>query len=152
MTGAIIQLWLFVGKAEQDAYAAMLKSAFEEAEKATSAGVPRRFLAQWRHKPMRRPEEGFTEAPILPCWGPRVREWAVEEGKDPSAEEIQFSMLEESERKLLEEARVKKAGIAAAKAATAAAPPAPSTMKVSKITKAKVPKAKKIVVLPSKTP
>ena len=114
MSGAILQLWVFVAKANHEKFAAMIAKAFAAAEATTDPSVPRRYLTQWRNKPVRKSEDGFVDAPILPCWGPRVREWALSESRDPDEMEVQFAAMERQERN----PATKRANLAAAKAAS----------------------------------
>ena len=101
-------------KANHEKFAAMIAKAFAAAEATTDPSVPRRYLTQWRNKPVRKSEDGFVDAPILPCWGPRVREWALSESRDPDEMEVQFAAMERQERN----PATKRANLAAAKAAS----------------------------------
>lgn len=118
MTGAVMQMWLFIKKEEKERFAKEIKRAFKEATEATSLEVPRRFLSTWRDKPVCLPEDGFDKPSVLPCWGPRMREWAVDNHEDPDALEEQFTMLELGDRELLKTEQARKANLTAAKQAS----------------------------------
>jgi hypothetical protein len=123
LNAGVLHLWLYVRKDQHDAWARTIKRAFDAAEAATSDIVPRRFLPRDRLKQPRRPEEGFGQPALLPCWGPRLREWSLDERRqnDPDELERQHVVLEANEREKLRLDKVTKANLALAKAAGKAA-------------------------------
>lgn len=105
LIGAVIQLWVTLAAADQKAFAAVVKEAFDGAEAATPKRAPRRYLSRYRRKPVRLPEEGFVLQTILPVRGPSIREWALDQDMDPDAVEEQWYWLELADRELVEEER-----------------------------------------------
>ena len=100
MTGCVLQLWAHVDKKERNRFERAVYNAFQVAEQSTGPGVNRRYMSQWRRKPIRRPEQGFTLAPILPINGPRLRDWAADTGKDFVVLEDQLYWLEKADREV----------------------------------------------------
>ena len=100
MTGCIIQMWASVPKGDKNGFERVVYAAFQAAEQATGENVHRRYMSQWRRKPVRRPEQGFTLAPVLPINGPRLRDWAKDIGKDAAVLEDQLYWLEKADREI----------------------------------------------------
>jgi hypothetical protein len=98
LTGAVIQLWATLENSEHDLFFETIKEAFLRAERATASTTPRMYLAQYRKKKPRRPEQGFTLRIILPMAGVKLRDWAVDAGKDPDEVEEQWAWLERADR------------------------------------------------------
>lgn len=111
MTGAIVQFWSAVGSADTETTAQMRESirlAFEAAEAATHADVKRRYLKKHRKEPIRDLSMGFDLPAILPTRGIKLREWAIESGKDVSDTEEEFFWAEEADMALQERERDRK--------------------------------------------
>jgi hypothetical protein len=99
LTGCILQLWAHTPKKERNSFERVVYAAFQAAEKATG-DTPRRYLSRWRRKPVRRPEQGFNLPTILPCNGPRLKDWAEDEGEDFDAVQDQLYWLELADREM----------------------------------------------------
>jgi hypothetical protein len=100
LTGCILQLWAHTPKKERNRFERAVHDAFQAAEKATGDNVSRRYLSRWRRKPVRRPEQGFNLPTILPCNGPRLKDWAEDEGEDFDAVQDQLFWLELADREV----------------------------------------------------
>ena len=100
MTGALIQLWMYTPDEEEAQFQAAIIEAFAAANEATDASVPRRYCRTDREAPVRRGEDDFLLPQALPVRGPRLREWAFEEGLDALELEQQLCILEAEEREI----------------------------------------------------
>lgn len=100
LTGAVLQLWDHTKKKDRNRFHEVITSALMAANEATHQDVPRRYLPQWRDAEVRKGTNDFDLHIALPTWGPKLRDWAVEEGFDALEIEEQFKYLEEAERGL----------------------------------------------------
>lgn len=109
LTGCIIQLWAHTPKRERNRFEGVVHKAFRAAEEATPDSVHRRYMSRWRYKPVRRPEQGFNLPSIIPINGPRLRDWAEDNGEDSEALEDRLYWLELADREVLRAGGVEEA-------------------------------------------
>lgn len=100
--GIILQMWTTLPVSRKDDFTKAIETAFRLAEEHTPRSVARRYLSEWRHKPVRDPDLGFNLVTILPVTGVTLREWAYEEVFDPEGHEEYLCTLEFNERIALE--------------------------------------------------
>lgn len=99
LVGAVLQMWVYLDEGkESKAFSKAITKAFKKAEKATDPEVKRRYFREYRLKPPRTPEEGFDLPTIIPVWGPKTVDWALDEGEDLPSVLDEFSWLEEADR------------------------------------------------------
>ena len=99
--GVILQMWTTLPAHLKDKFKEAIETGFRLAEEHTDSSVARRYLAEWREKPIRDPDLGFNLPTILPVTGPKIREWAEEEGFDPLEHEEYLCYLEAEERNFI---------------------------------------------------
>lgn len=75
ITGCVIAMWSTLPTKEYNNFERVIHQAFSKASKATGNDVQRRFLAQWRMGPVRRPEQGFASPPVDPTYYPYPRDF-----------------------------------------------------------------------------
>lgn len=80
--GVVLQMWNCLPAGTKPGFRRAIKVAFRAAEDATPADLPRRYLPKYRKRAIRDPDQGFDLPTILPVWGPKLRDWAEEEGED----------------------------------------------------------------------
>lgn len=97
LTGPIMQMWLFLNKYEVPQFKKAATLAFERANASTGMDVPRRYLTEWRDKPVRTLDDGFDLPTTLPLVGVKLREWAVDSSEDSGALEEQFYWLQQAD-------------------------------------------------------
>lgn len=105
LTGALLQMWTHTHGDEQDRFHEVITAALDAANEATDPSTPRRYLAGVRAKPVRKGGNDFDLPQELPVRGPRLREWAEDEGFDALSLETQMELIEEMDRmtRLVEE-------------------------------------------------
>jgi len=105
LTGAIIQLWTALGenKAKKKKLKSILEAAFAEANAACPLGIERRYLSEYRQKPIVGEAGGFNLPTVLPCRGVRLVEWAEDNDKDPAELAEKFYWFEQADRTLQRE-------------------------------------------------
>jgi len=80
-TGVVCELWSYSWGEQKRMLRDAITTAFNKAEEGTHGSVERRYLPRWRMLSPQDPDEGFHNSPILPTWGPTLREWAEAEGE-----------------------------------------------------------------------
>ena len=109
LTGALLQLWTHTPKRESARFHSAICEALEAANEATSPNVRRRYLARDRSAPVRRGGDAFDLPFVLPVRGPKLRDWAHDNGFDAEPFEVQLALLEKIERPLAGEVDVEEA-------------------------------------------
>jgi hypothetical protein len=98
LTGAVINLWTSMEREHWGEAVKAINRAIIAADQATSKGVARQYLLQYRGRTCRTPEMGFDLPAIAPAWGKRLHEWAAMQGLDPQRTEEKMRLIEEYER------------------------------------------------------
>jgi hypothetical protein len=98
LTGAVVSLWSTIPKENWEGLKHTLNLTKVEADVKTPKTVARRYFQTYRRQSVRTPEDGFDLPCLTPTQGPRLREWAAENGHDPDEIEYQMAKVEEYER------------------------------------------------------
>jgi hypothetical protein len=97
-TGAVMSLWSALPPEKWKDMVGVLNKAKWTACEETSKLVKRRYFQTYRRASVRTPSQGFDLPAIVPVYGPRLREWAVKNGRDPDKTEVQMQLVEKYER------------------------------------------------------
>lgn len=97
MSGAVLHLWNTLPEDQDKPFRAEIKRAWSLAEEHTPKKAKRLFNKSYRLKEPFDPTKPLVFNPVLPNQGVRVREWALENGFDPSFTEEAFLWIEEAE-------------------------------------------------------
>ena len=97
--GCILQMWSTLPASRKEEFLEAVETALRLADENTSLSVQRRYLKEWRDKPVRDPDLGYNLMTILPVSGPTLREWSAEEGFDPLEHEAYLLSVEAEERR-----------------------------------------------------
>ena len=98
-TGFVMQIWSVLQKKDWPVFKALLEEALSKARKeAEHRGVNPRYSDRYLYKPVRDLDEEFCLPTALPLSGPVVRDWAVENDKDPERLEEAMLYLETVDR------------------------------------------------------
>jgi len=94
-TGFVMQLWAVLFKDDWPHFKKLLEECLGEARAvANEKGVKPRYSAKYLSKPVRDLDEEFCLPTALPLSGPVIREWAIENDKDPDRLEEAMLYLE----------------------------------------------------------
>ena len=98
-TGFVMQLWAVLFKTDWPNFKKLLEECLGEARAvANEKGVKPRYSAKYLSKPVRDLDEEFCLPTALPLSGPVIREWAIENDKDPDRLEEAMIYLETVDR------------------------------------------------------
>jgi len=98
-TGFVMQLWAVLFKTDWPNFKKLLEECLGEARAvANEKGVKPRYSAKYFSKPVRDLDEEFCLPTALPLSGPVIREWAIENDKDPDRLEEAMIYLETVDR------------------------------------------------------
>jgi len=98
-TGFVMQLWAVLFKEDWPNFKKALEECLGEARAvANEKGVKPRYSAKYLSKPVRDLDEEFCLPTALPLSGPVIREWAIENDKDPDRLEEAMLYLETVDR------------------------------------------------------
>jgi hypothetical protein len=98
LIGCVIHMWVHVLQDDKAQFKRTIEEAFRKAEAATDPDLPRRYISRWRDKPARTPEEQFNLPAILPVWGAKTDDWALDNGEDPVELSDQLMWMERADR------------------------------------------------------